>query len=367
MVSGADRIGEEPMLKTLLPAAAGALMLLAGEAVAQTDAVHTIPRFTFESGATMENMKVGYTTWGKLNGARDNAILLVPGTSSGRLFAASYIGPGKAFDPEKHFIIGADPIGGGTSAKPADGMGPDFPRYGIRDMVRAQHHLVTEGLGLNRLLAVGGSSMGSFQGLEWGVTYPDIPKGLILWVPAARSDRRFQTIVDTVEAMITIDPGWQGGRYAKNPTEGIRRAGIVYFPWLYSDAYLTGPAFRDDAVFDKAKFAFGEGWAANWDAVSILWRYHASRNHDVSKPYGGDMAAALGRVKATALIVASSSDRVIYPDLTAEMLTHLPKVNYLRIETDKGHLATSQPEGTPEWAAANARTRAFIARLASGE
>jgi homoserine O-acetyltransferase/O-succinyltransferase len=361
------------MLRPTRRAALGALALLATmiapsalrPAAAQTEAVHIIPRFTFENGAVMENMKVGYVTWGRLNERRDNAVLLVPGTSGGRMFAASYIGPGKAFDPERHFIIGADPIGGGNSSKPADGFGPDFPRYTIRDMVRAQHHLVTEGLGLRRLLAVGGSSMGSFQGLEWGVTFPEVPRGLILWVPAARSDRRVHAIVDTIEAMITLDPGYQGGRYTTNPTEGIRRAGMVYFPWLYSDAYLTGPALRDDAAYDRALRAFGEGWARTWDANSIIWRYRASRNHDVSAPYGGDMAAALGRVRAEALVIASSTDRTIFPDLTAEMVQHLPRVSYLRIETDKGHLATSQPEGTPEWNAVNARTRAFLERLAA--
>src|SRR5918993_5115315 len=120
-----------------LPAATAA----PSPAAAQTDAVHTIPRFAFENGATMEGMRVGYTTWGRLNERRDNAVLLVPGTSGGRRWAESYIGPGKAFDPERHFLIGADPIGGGGSSKPADGMGPDFPRYTIRDMVRAQHNL----------------------------------------------------------------------------------------------------------------------------------------------------------------------------------------------------------------------------------
>lgn len=341
------------------------LGLAALPATAQTDAVHAIPRFTFENGAAMDDMRVGYTTWGRLNERRDNAILLVPGTSGGRRWAESYIGPGKAFDPERHFLIGADPIGGGNSSKPADGMGPDFPRYTIRDMVHAQHHLVTQGLGLTRLLAVGGPSMGSFQGIEWGVTYPEMMRGLILWVPAARSDRRFQTIVDAVEAMITLDPGYQGGRYATNPTEGIRRAGIIYFPWLYSDSFMTGPALREDAVFDRAKFAFGEGWARAWDANSILWRYHASRNHDVSRPYGGDMAAALGRVRATALVIASSSDRTIFPDLTAEVVTLLPRVNQLTVQTDRGHLGTSQPEGSPEWTAVNARTRQFLERLSA--
>lgn len=355
----------------LLQAALLGLFLCATPAAAQapapTEQVHTIPEFVFENGARLRDMRVGYATWGRLNARRDNAILLLPGTSGGRLWATSYIGAGKAFDPDKHFLIGVDPIGGGNSAKPADGAGPDFPRFTIRDMVRAQHHLVTQGLGLTRLLAAGGPSMGSFQGVEWGVTFPDVPRSLILWVPAARSDRRFQTIVDTVEAMITLDPAYQGGRYTQNPVEGIRRAGIVYFPWLYSEAFLTGPALRDDAAFDRAKFAFGAAWAQVWDANSMLARYRASRDHDAAKPYGGDMAVALGRVKAPALVIASSSDRTIYPDLTAELIQYLPSVNYLRIETDKGHLATSQPEGSPEWVATNARTRQFLERLATPE
>ncbi len=348
-----------------------AAMVMAMPAAAQQqppqpqEGVHTIPRFAFENGREMENMRVGYATWGRLNERRDNAILLVPGTSSGRHWAASYIGPGKAFDPERYFIIGVDPIGGGNSSKPADGMGPDFPRYIIRDMVRAQHHLVTQGLGLPRLLAVGGPSMGSFQGVEWGVNHPDMMRGLILWVPAARSDQRVQAIVDAIEAMVTLDPGYQGGRYTTNPTEGIRRAGMIYFPWLYSDAHLT--SLRDPAAFDRAKWAFGEGWARVWDANSILWRYHASRDHDVSRPFGGDMAAALGRVRAPALVVASSTDRTIFPDLTMELVQGLPRVNYLRVETDKGHLATSQPEGSPEWTAVNARTRHFLERLSTGD
>ena len=114
-------------------AAAGlltALALVAGAGPARVqpqEAVHTIPRFTFENGREMADMRVGYATWGRQNERRDNAILLVPGTSSGRLCAASYIGPGKAFDPDRHFIIGADPIGGGDSSKPADGMGPTSP------------------------------------------------------------------------------------------------------------------------------------------------------------------------------------------------------------------------------------------------
>src|SRR5262245_12355011 len=158
---------------------------------AQTDAVYALGRFSFENGGEIADMKVGYVTWGKLNDAKDNAILLLPGTSAGRHFAAAHIGPGKTYDTDKYFVIGVDPIGGGNSSSPKDGLGTAFPKYTIRDMVRAQHVMVTKGLGLTHLLAVGGSSMGSFQSVEWGINYPDFMTGLILIVPAARSDQQF--------------------------------------------------------------------------------------------------------------------------------------------------------------------------------
>ena len=326
---------------------------------------HRIPRFSFENGATLDDMRVGYSVWGALNARRDNAVLLTPGTSATRLWPLAYIGTGKAFDPGKYLIVSVDAIGGGASSGPAYGLGPDFPAYSVRDMVRAQHHLVTQGLGLDRLLAVGGPSMGSFQGIEWGVTFPEIPRGLILWVPAARCDRRFGTIAETIEAVITLDPGYAGGRYAESPQEGIRRAGLVYFPWIMSDAYMTAAERGDDAAYARTARDRGERWAADWDANGLVWRYRASRGHDVSVPFGGDMAAALGRVRADALVIASSTDRTIFPDLTMEMVQGLPRVNYLEVQTDKGHLAFAQPEGTPEWAAFNARTRAFLERLSA--
>jgi homoserine O-acetyltransferase len=331
-------------------------------AFAQQEGVYVIPKFTFENGAQLDNMKVGYVTYGKLNAAKDNAILLTPGTSSGRSWADPHIGPGKAFDSDKYFLIGVDPIGGGNSSSPKDGLKTEFPRYNIRDMVRAQHELVTKGLGLDRLLAVGGPSMGSFQGIEWGVTYPDFMKGVLLWVPAARSDRHIQAIVDAVEAMITLDPGYQGGAYAENPVEGIKRAGMVYFPWLYSDEYLNTIA-ADDA-FAKAERGFGEAWAKTWDANSIIWRYRASRSHDVAAPYGGDMAKALARVTARAHVMPSMSDRTVPGYLTREMYRGLKNAVFDEIPSIKGHLAASQPPGTAEYAFVSERTKAFLEGLA---
>ncbi len=338
------------------------LLASALAAPAQQEGTYVVPRFRFEGGGEIGDLKVGYVTWGKLNAARDNAVLLLPATNAFKTWAAYHIGPGKAFDPDKHFVIGVDPIGSGTSSKPADGLGIGFPAYTIRDMVRAQHELVTKGLGIEKLLSVGGASMGAFQGVEWGINYPDSMRGLLLWVPAARSDRHFHIIMDAVAATITLDPAYRDGRYEANPVEGMRRAGMIYFPWLYSDAYLR--RLTDDAEYDKAKMAFGEGWARLWDANTLLWRYKASRNHDAAKPFGGDMTAALARIRVPALIMPSTSDRTVPAYLTDELVNGLHKVTYAPIQSERGHLAYLQGEGTPEYEHVSAGTKSFLEVLA---
>ena len=143
-----------------------------------TDAIHTIARFAFENGGELAGMKVAFSTFGKLNAARDNCVMMLPGTSQLRAYAIPHIGPGKTFDTDRYFVVTVDAIGGGGSSSPKDGLGTQFPKYTIRDMVRAQHDLITRGLGLTRLHAVGGNSMGAFQTIEWGVTYPGFMKGL---------------------------------------------------------------------------------------------------------------------------------------------------------------------------------------------
>ena len=330
-------------------------------ALAQTEAVWTLGRFAFENGGEIPDMKVGYVTWGTLNADRSNAILLVPGTSGNRHAYDAHIGPGKTFDTDKYFVIGADPIGGGTSSSPRDGLGTGFPKYTIRDMVRAQREMVTKGLGIAKLLAVGGSSMGSFQTVEWGINFPDAMNGLIMIVPAARSDHHFAAIVDAFEAMLTLDPKYQDGKYTENPVEGIRRAGMIYFPWLSSDDYLVS---LDEATYESAKRAMGEGWAKNWDANSMLWRYKASRDFDASKPFNGDMMKALGQIRAPVLLLPSMTDRTIPAYLTRELYRGLRgQVIYAEIPSIRGHSAGGAPPGTAEYTYIGERIRTFLAGL----
>jgi homoserine O-acetyltransferase/O-succinyltransferase len=173
---------------------------------------------------TLEAMRVGYDTHGTLNQARDNAILITHGTSSNRSCYDDYIGPGRAFDTERFFVVTVDAIGGGDSSKPSDGLGTDFPAYTMRDMVHAQHHLLSEGLGVERLAAVAGPSMGGFLALEWGVQYPGYVDNLVVIAGAPYSDRLYGAMIDTmVEAMqLDHEPARSGRVRMAVPLHGPR-------------------------------------------------------------------------------------------------------------------------------------------------
>jgi homoserine O-acetyltransferase/O-succinyltransferase len=346
------------VLGWLLPALLLCLPLIAH---AQTEAVYPLGRFAFEDGGEISDMKVGYVTWGTLNAAKTNAILLVPGTSGNRHSYDAHIGSGKTFDTDRYFVIGADPIGGGTSSQPKDGLAAAFPRYTIRDMVRAQHTMIVSALGITHLLAVGGGSMGSFQTVEWGINFPDAMSGLIMIVPAARSDHHFAAVVDAFEAMITLDPKYQDGKYSENPVEGIRRAALIYYPWIVSDEYL---ATLDEPAYTAGKQAAGDVWVKNWDANSMLWRYYASRNFDAAKPFGGDMMKALGQIKAPVLLLPSMTDRTIPGYLTRELYRGIRgNVTYAEIPSIRGHSAGGAPPGTAEYAYVSEKISKFLAGL----
>ncbi len=256
-------------MKGFLAAALTACVAAGASAEPQTFLIYD---FAFESGVVLPELRVGYETQGRLSAGRDNAILLVHGTSAGRHAFDPLIGPGKTFDTEKNLVITVDAIGGGDLSSPKDGLGQDFPRYTIRDMMAAQHALVTRGLELSTLRAVGGSSMGSFVTLEWGIHHPEMVRSLILLVPSPKAEPNFQMTIDLMTSVIALDSEWQGGRYTHNPVEGLRLAGMLYYPWVVSAAYLDRlPPKRLAKEVEEGARSFG-----NWDANSLVLRYAAS-------------------------------------------------------------------------------------------
>jgi homoserine O-acetyltransferase len=256
-------------------------------------------------------------------------------------------------------VVAVDAIGGGTSSQPKDGLGANFPRYNIRDMVRAQHELVTRELKLARLRAVGGASMGSFQALEWAINYPDMVGGIVLMVPSARAQNLFKTTVRQMTDTIMLDRRWNDGRYTEPPIDGLRAAGLLYFPWIVTNAYvdsLDAEALAREYKSSAASFETSDAWG-------VIRRYQASAMHDVSQPFGGDMAHALGKIRAAVLVLPSSSDRLLGVEAGREIARLVPQAAYAEVPSNLGHRGWRPVEGTPEYAYTTPRIREFIDRL----
>jgi homoserine O-acetyltransferase len=300
--------------------------------------------FQFEDGSVMPELRIAYETQGTLSPSRDNAIVLLHETLGDRHAFDGMIGPGKVFDTNKYFVIAADAIGGGESSSPGDGTGQDFPRYTIRDMMAAEYGLVTRGLGLTRLRAIVGRSMGAFIGLEWAIHYPEMPGSVVLLGPTPRSDANFQVVVDLMISAVALDPDWNGGRYERNPVEGLRHAGMIYYPWSVSAAHLDriSPAQLAQESEATAK-TFGA-----WDANSLVLRYAACREHDVATAFAGDLDAALARATMPVLLLPSVSDRLVGVDGARRLRATLPRPSYAEIPGDLGHRAIAASAGSPE-------------------
>lgn len=325
-----------------------------------TEGSFTIPKFRFESGATMADMTVGYVTHGELNSRRDNMVLVTPGTANTRHSFDGYIGPSEALDPEQYFIVAVDAIGAGTSSKPADGLGGRFPHYTVRDMVRAQHEFLTHAFNLSatRLRAVVGASMGAFQALEWGIHFPDSVEDLVLLVPASRASNVFKTVVGQMVRIIELDQNWEEGAGRRPLSRGLETAGRHYLPWTVTDAYLD----RLSATQLEEELAASARRFAGWDAWSLIRRYQASSGHDVSQPFQGHMNEALRQVKAAALVMPSRTDRLLPPQLAREIAEHVPGSRYTEIPSDCGHFGWRPIEGSVEKAFITQEIKTFLQR-----
>jgi homoserine O-acetyltransferase/O-succinyltransferase len=272
--------------------------LAAGMAFAQTPSKYPVTEgdyfahnFKFKSGEELPELRLHYRTLGKPErddqGRVKNAVLILHGTGgSGQQFlapqfAGELYGPGQLLDINKYFIILPDGIGHGKSSKPSDGMHAHFPAYDYDDMVAAQHLLVTEGLGVQHLRLILGTSMGCMHSFVWGETYPDFMDALMplacLPVQIAGRNRVWRKMV--MDA-IRNDPAWNGGEYKEEPKDGLLTAEDFLViaggaPLLMQKALPTRDAadkYTEDA----------EKRVATLDANDLLYQVNASRNYDPS-------------------------------------------------------------------------------------
>jgi homoserine O-acetyltransferase len=273
--------------------------------------------FKFRSGEQLAELRLHYRTLGKP--ARDaaghvtNAVLLLHGTGgSGQQFLApqfanELFGPGQPLDLTRFFIIAPDGIGHGHSSKPSDGMHARFPHYDYDDMVAAQHLLLTEGLAVDHLRLLFGTSMGCMHSFVWGETYPTFTDALMpmacLPVQIAGRNRVWREML--MDA-IRNDPDWKNGEYKEEPKQALRSAQDFLIiagsaPVLMQKQLPTRDA-ADKYVADSV-----EPRIASLDANDLLYQVNASRNYDPSP--------RLEEITAPVMWINSADDFINPPEL----------------------------------------------------
>ena len=265
-----------------------------------------------ENGEVIKDFGISYVTHGTLNARKSNAILMVTAISGNHHRLDFMIGPGKALDTNKYFIIATDAIANGFTTSPSNSsVQPrmQFPKFLIRDMVTSQHRLLTEHLGINHVVAVVGPSMGGMQVLQWGVSHPEFMDSLVALVPLVKTPAWTVAVLEASRKAIMLDPAWNKGNYASPPEHGIR---------LWRDVLLLAArspeAYREQFKNPLDVLPWLQQQETNllkaFDANDWIYQTWAYERHDVATTPGmnGDSSKALQAIKARTLILLGIKD-----------------------------------------------------------
>jgi len=340
-------------------------------------AILTLDRpLALDGGATLEGVDIAYATYGRLNEARSNAVLVCHALTGDQFVAGTrpadgkpgwwsrLVGPEKPIDTDRYFVVCANVLGGcaGTTGPagidPATGApyGLAFPVVTIADMVRAQAALL-DALGIPRVLAVVGGSMGGMQALQWAADHPDRMRGVAAIATAARHTPQNIAFHEIGRQAVMADPDWRGGAYAEagvRPRKGLAVARMTaHVTYLSEDALnrkfgrelqnRAAVGFGFDADFQVESYLRHQGasFVERFDANSYLYITRAMDYFDLASASGGRLADAFRELKARVLVASFTSDW-LYP--TAESRTIVralnaagAEVSFAEIASDKGH------------------------------
>ncbi|MEH3076658.1 MAG: alpha/beta fold hydrolase [Quadrisphaera sp.] len=310
----------------------------------------SIGELQLEEGGVIPDCQLAVATFGELDEARDNAILVSTWYSgTHQIWRDAYIGPGHALDPSKYFIVVVDQIGNGLSTSPHNATGANagiamskFPHVRIGDDVVAQERLLREHFGIETLQLVTGGSMGAQQTYEWAVRFPEkVERAAPIAGTAQNTPHDFlftKALIDT----ITCDPGFAGGEYTSNEqvVDGLERHAGIWAVVGFSTEYFKTEAWRSLGFETVEQFMeqFLEPYFTAMDPNDLLTMAWKWQRGDVARHTGGDLAAALGRITAKTFVMPISED-MFFPvrDCAAEQA--LVPGSQLRVIDDvAGHL-----------------------------
>ena len=329
-------------------------------------------RFSFESGGSIPELRLRYETYGHLNEAKDNAILICHALTGDHHCAGVYsmderkpgwwnfmIGPGKPINTSEYFVICSNALGGCMGSSGPGTISPetgqpynlDFPKLTVRDMVRAQSMLI-DSLGVDRLHAVVGGSMGGMQTMQWVIDYPERVGRYISLASCVRHNAQTIAFNDTGRQAIITDPAWQNGSYTaeKGPDKGLAVARMMAHITYLSDVGMENKFGRRrrasadehfDVEFEVESYLRYQGrqFVTRFDANSYLYLTKALDRFDLHGP--NSLEETLSAVSAPGLVVGFTSDWLYPPQGNRELVEALLRLgkdaSYAELAMDYGH------------------------------
>ena len=309
--------------------------------------IFELGNLTLQSGATLRNAKLAYKTYGTLNADKSNAIVY-PTWYSGQHYDNEWlIGEGMALDPQKYFIVIPNMLGNGLSSSPSNTPQPynkaRFPNVTFYDNVRAQHQLVTEKLGIEKIALVVGWSMGAGQTYQWAVSYPDMVERILPFCGSAKTSLHNIVFLEGVKAALQADVVWKGGWYDEPPTTGLRAVGRVYAGWGLSQAYYREKVYLQQGYSSLEDFLveFWEGFFLKKDANNLLTMLWTWQNGNIGNTPGfdGNFEKAIGAIKAKAIVMPAEMDLYFPPEDNEAEVKLMPNAEFCAIKSVWGHFA----------------------------
>ncbi len=300
----------------------------------------TVRDFRLASGAILPEARLAW----RIEGARNAAAPVLTCTAFSRACddLAWLSAAGGALDPAKRWIIRTESLGNGRSSSPSNTpqplAGPDFPAITQADNVRLQRALLDH-LGVSRLHAVVGASMGGQQAVQWAVTHPEIVERAVAIVGGARTTWHGKLFVRAMAEAVTSDPAFAGGRYSTPPNEGLKRLSRAWAPWALSPRFFSEGLH---ALYDDTRAESFEAFLAKWelrylgkDANDLVSMLRCWERHDALADLGDP-----GRLDATQLLfLPSSSDAYFHPQDVADDAARFPHAQVEVIPSPYGHAA----------------------------
>ena len=311
-----------------------------------------------QSGEVLPAAKLAYKTYGSLNAAKDNVVLLPTFYTGTHSRNEGFFGPGRAIDPARHFVVSVNLFGNGLSSSPSNTPsphdGPRFPKVTLYDNVACQQRLLEEVFGIERVALVAGWSMAGCQSYQWAAQFPDRVAAILPFCASAKTSPHNFVFLEGVKAALQADASWNDGNYRAQPERGLRAFGRVYAGWAFSQTFYREGLYRslgyetiEDLLAD-----WEEDHVRNWDANDLLAKLWAWQQGDISANplYQDDFPRALGAITARAILIPCTTDLYFPPEDNEIEARRMPNAELRPFNSPWGH-CVANPGNEPAFAA----------------